>query len=373
MRIRLLLFVGLCVAQCSCEIREKRQLTIDDIISGALNLVRPIFDTSKPIVNEGMLKKPAIPTQDDMRDTSILGSRSRTALDDLPLCKGNSGICRFISCSADNFKKDPTFSNLQLAAQVIGDAKLRKTISANPEAVTTVCKEQGLDDDQCKLFSKGFQIIDKVITTIEKPDSKEPEKPAQTEDTASPESHQAPQMDDPSIPQNDENLKSWADYDINAPAPPSHQTALGSKTWSSNPDSRTLQPLEIRNDLISSWTPIPFLAPPTIPPAPPLAFKTVPSFVLPPIKVPNLDNGFFFSTDKFNFNNKDDNTIKRFRRDTDYYDDVKEKKPEESAISEHSSGTDTDYYGTFDDDESKKVEEPPSGLKQCVHLLGIGV
>lgn len=40
-----------------------------------------------------------------------------------------SSICRFISCSAENFKKDPTFGNIQLAAQILGDAKLRKTIS----------------------------------------------------------------------------------------------------------------------------------------------------------------------------------------------------------------------------------------------------
>lgn len=65
--------------------------------------------------------------------------------------------------------------------------------------------------------------------------------------------------------------------------------------------TESLQPLEIRNDLVSSWTQMPFFAPPTIPPAPPLAFKSVPSLILQPIQAPQLENGIFFSTDKFNF------------------------------------------------------------------------
>ncbi|CAI5455257.1 unnamed protein product [Caenorhabditis angaria] len=370
--IILLLLVGLPLVQSN---RAKRQLTIDDIISGALNLVRPIFDTSKPIRNEAMLRKPELPTQDDMRDTSILGSHTKTVLDDLPLCQGNSGICRFISCSAENFKKDPTFGNIQLAAQVLGDAKLRKTISSNPEAVQAVCKEQGMDDSQCKLFSKGFQLIDNFITTIEKPEAKKPGMAVQQETTTQPPSIPEPMMDDPQTPQDDENMKSWADYDSHAPAPiMAVSNTQGSKTWSSNPETKALQPLEIRNDLVSSWTPIPFFAPPTIPTAPPLAFKTVPSFVLPPILAPALDNGIFFSTDKFNFM-KIDNSIKRVRRDTDYYDQVDETKTK--PLSKTSTSDSDDYYGNVDDGENRKDDSDENdgkpGLKQCMHLLGIGV
>ncbi|EFO82787.1 hypothetical protein CRE_00696 [Caenorhabditis remanei] len=379
--------------------RTKRQISIDDIISGALSLVRPIFDTSKPIQNEGMLRKPDAPTQDDMRDSSILGSHSRTALDDVPLCKGNSNICRFISCSAENFKKDPTFGNIQLAAQILGDAKLRKTISSNTDAVQAVCKEQGMDDAQCKLFSKGFQLIDKFMTSIEKPTETKGGAPPSTEPptTAIPDfddlindEPQKPMMDDPTKPQDDENMKRWADYDSRAVAPViTMQTAHGSKTWSSNPEtsreividlyidsciSESLQPLEIRNDLISSWTPMPFFAPPTIPPAPPLAFKSVPSLILQPIQAPQLDNGIFFSTDKFNFL-KDFNSIKRLRRSPDYYDQVDDSKPKPKASPKKSTGGGSDdYYGNFDSGtDDNEEEETTTGLKQCVHFLGLGV
>ncbi|UMM41825.1 hypothetical protein L5515_017914 [Caenorhabditis briggsae] len=378
-----ILLVLLFFASVVASDRRKRQISIDDIISGALSLVRPIFDTSKPIQNEGMLRKPDAPTQDDMRDSSILGSHSRTALDDVPLCKGNSNICRFISCSAENFKKDPTFGNIQLAAQILGDAKLRKTISSNTDAVHAVCKEQGMDEAQCKLFSKGFQLIDKFMTSIEKPTDTKGGAPPSTEppttvipdfDEPSNDEPQKPMMDDPTKPQDDDNMKQWADYDSRAAAPTiTMQTAHGSKTWSSNPESKSLQPLEIRNDLISSWTPMPFFAPPTIPPAPPLAFKSVPSLILQPIQVPQLENGIFFSTDKFNFM-KELNSIKRFRRSPDYYDQVDETKSKPKAPAKKSAGDNSDdYYGSFDSENEEKEEEVSTGLKQCVHLLGLGV
>uniref|UniRef100_A0A8R1DW62 Uncharacterized protein n=1 Tax=Caenorhabditis japonica TaxID=281687 RepID=A0A8R1DW62_CAEJA len=367
--------------------RHKRQLSIDDIISGALNLVRPIFDTSKSITNEAVLRKPDAPTQDDMRDSSILGSHSRTALDDVPLCKGSSNICRFISCSAENFKKDPTFGNIQLATQILGDAKLRKTISSNTDAIQAVCKEQGMDEAQCKLFSKGFQLIDKFMTSIEKPvepkggaaPSTEPPATTAIPDFDEPVSNDEPQplrpmMDDPTTPQDDDNMKRWADYDSRASAPAiTMQTAHGSKTWSSNPETKALQSLEIRNDLVSSWTPLPFFAPPTIPTAPPLAFRPVSSMIFQPIQVPHLDNGMFFSTDKFNFM-RELNSIKRFRRSPDYYDQVDEtKKSSKPASKKSASETDDDYYGNVDSGEEDKEEPEAAGLKQCVHLLGLGV
>lgn len=152
--------------------------------------------------------------------------------------------------------------------------------------------------------------------------------------------------------------------------------------------SESLQPLEIRNDLVSSWTPLPFFAPPTIPTAPPLAFKTVPSLILSPIQVPHLDNGIFFSTDKFNFMKvktgcgfsqdkwyvfQDWTSIKRFRRSTDYYDQVDETKKKSSSSTKKTSSTDDDYYNNFESESEDKEEQETTGLKQCVHLLGIGV
>ncbi|VDO19542.1 unnamed protein product, partial [Heligmosomoides polygyrus] len=107
-----------------------------------------------------------------------------------------SRICQFISCSAENFKKDPTFGNLQLAAQVLSDRKLRQTISRS--AIDAVCKEQGMDDGQCKLFSNGFQLIDKYPLSFPKI-----------------------LMDD-------------AEYVVE-PAP-GRAKVFGSKTWSSQPD-----------------------------------------------------------------------------------------------------------------------------------------
>ncbi|KAE9418321.1 hypothetical protein Angca_001212, partial [Angiostrongylus cantonensis] len=123
------LLVSLAVITVIEAHREKRQLSIDDLISKALSLVRPIFDTSQPLQYDEMFKKQPVPSADDLRDSIILGSRSANPFDNIPLCKGSNRICQFISCSAENFKKDPTFGNIQLAAQVLSDRKLRQTIS----------------------------------------------------------------------------------------------------------------------------------------------------------------------------------------------------------------------------------------------------
>ncbi|VDL77490.1 unnamed protein product [Nippostrongylus brasiliensis] len=211
-----------------------------------------------------MLKKQPVPSTDDLRDSSILGSRTAHPLDDIPLCKGSNRICQFISCSAENFKKDPTFGNLQLAAQ----------------AIVAVCKEQGMDDGQCKLFSNGFQLIDKIneiaavkkrnecfvlrfITTIE---SKTPTKIDEP---------QRPVIPDPPRRKENDILMDDAEYTAE---PVERPKALGSKTWSRP------QLFEVRNDLVASFTPLPPapFVPPTPPAAPPLAFPTVPSLIIPP-------------------------------------------------------------------------------------------
>lgn len=118
------------------------------------------------------------------RETQILGVPQYSNLMEVPICRGNSQICRFISCTAHNFKHDDNFANLNLAAQLLEDKKMRQTIasqvfgisfplstftSRNPDAVVTVCHEQGLSIEQCRLFSRGFQLISRFISNIEKP------------------------------------------------------------------------------------------------------------------------------------------------------------------------------------------------------------
>lgn len=63
------------------------------------------------------------------RDAEILGLPNYSALDDMPICKSNSKICKFIICSAQNFQNDESISNLNLAAQMLADTKLRKAIA----------------------------------------------------------------------------------------------------------------------------------------------------------------------------------------------------------------------------------------------------
>ncbi|EFO27282.1 hypothetical protein LOAG_01200 [Loa loa] len=101
------------------------------------------------------------------RDVEILGSPKYSALDDIPICKSNSKMCKFITCSARNFQNDESISNLNLAAQMLADTKLRKTIASDPGILLTVCQEQGLSPTQCKLFANAFQLINRFISTIE--------------------------------------------------------------------------------------------------------------------------------------------------------------------------------------------------------------
>ncbi|KAI1724292.1 hypothetical protein Ddc_05514 [Ditylenchus destructor] len=152
--------------------RRKRQLSLEDLISSALHIVRPIFDPSQPLESPMIPKKvsadnPAL----DRRDSSILGAPMYSTLRDVPICRGNSQICKFISCTAHNFKHDQNFANLNLAAQLIGDQEFRRTITRNPETINTVCQEQGLSMEQCRLFGRGFQLIDRFMGTIEKPNT----------------------------------------------------------------------------------------------------------------------------------------------------------------------------------------------------------
>ncbi|CAI4221551.1 unnamed protein product [Auanema sp. JU1783] len=379
----------------SCEAqRVKRQFSIDDLISRALNLVRPIFDTSQPLQNDEMLRKPLDPSQRDMRENAILGARRSSLLDDLPLCKGDNRICQFISCSAENFKKDPAFGNIQLGVQVLGDAKLRKAISSNPEAITAVCKEQGMDESQCKLFSKGFQLIDRFITTIEKP-AGHGVKTVQADPVP------IPIQKDPE-PMNDE-----PDYDALTSSATASSTS-GSKTWGTG-QNKEPQLMELQNDLVASLTPPPMwglapiapFTPPAPPTAPPLAFPTVPSFILQPLH--NLEK--YFSPDKYllgSDQNKapETNSITRFKRESeDFYDDdvnneaqIRQKRDyydeltntgRNTEVKESSgnnpsakrapiNGQGEDYYGGVEEEEHvQTTARPESGLRNCVNILGI--
>ncbi|TKR73532.1 hypothetical protein L596_020832 [Steinernema carpocapsae] len=230
--------------------RSKRQFSIDDLINSALSIVKPIFDTSQPIHIDDF---PTIRKQmsDGMshRESDILGASRYSSLSEVPICRGNSRICKFISCTAANFKNDENFANLNLAAQVIGDKKLRKAISSDPDTINTVCHEQGLSLDQCKVFSKGFQFIDKFISTIEDP--KEPKKEIVKPDPYKEEIESPPV---PIRPQDDEPLE--IPYHQNSPT-----QGAGSHTWS----TREKEPL-----LATDATPVTF---PTLP-----AFPTFPTF-----------------------------------------------------------------------------------------------
>ncbi|RCN29829.1 hypothetical protein ANCCAN_24408, partial [Ancylostoma caninum] len=288
-----------------------------------------------------------VPSTDDIRDSSILGARAAHPLDDIPLCKGSNRICQFISCSAENFKKDPTFGNIQLAAQVLGDKKLRQAIS-------------------------------RFITTIESRAPAKSEDPPRTEVTSPPENTRKENdimMDD-------------AEYVMELPQP--RQKVYGSKTWSSQPEqSGGPQLFEMRNDLVASFTPLPPapFVPPTPPPAPPLAFPTVPSLIVPPLLTPILpvDKLFHLKVDPiirrqrdadWDFEDEEEDSQRRVKRG-DYYDEVHTSKSESSPSSSSptkssvsTSGSSDDYYGTIAESSPPKQEES-SPLQSCVHILGI--
>uniref|UniRef100_A0A0N5C126 CPG4 domain-containing protein n=1 Tax=Strongyloides papillosus TaxID=174720 RepID=A0A0N5C126_STREA len=142
------------------------QSMFDDLIEGALKLVKPIIETAKPIVEDIGRSAQKDNAENPLRDENILGIHP-LANKNVPICKGNSRICQFISCSAHNFKYDSNFANLNLVAQLMGDKKMRKALSSNPETVTEVCQEQGLSETECKLFARGFSLMDNFITNLE--------------------------------------------------------------------------------------------------------------------------------------------------------------------------------------------------------------
>ncbi|KAM3728978.1 C-type lectin domain-containing protein [Dirofilaria immitis] len=149
------------------KIDIKRDVSLSDIIQGALNFVRPIIRTSESMQSDLMASRKFQPEQIGGRDAEILGLPKHSTLDDMPICKSNLKICKFITCTARNFQNDESIVNLNLAAQILGDTKLRKMIASDPSMLLTICQEQGLSSIQCKLFANTFQFIDRFISTIE--------------------------------------------------------------------------------------------------------------------------------------------------------------------------------------------------------------
>ncbi|KAI6191665.1 hypothetical protein M3Y97_00252600 [Aphelenchoides bicaudatus] len=166
--LRICVLAG-CTFLISDANRAKRQSSIDDLIHTALSFVRPIFDTTQVIQDSPVIPRKISMTEHAGRETEILGAPKYSNVMEVPICKGNSQICHFISCTAHNFKQDENFANLNLAAQLLEDKKMRQTIMANPETVVSVCHEQGLSIEQCRLFSRGFQLIGRFMNNIEQP------------------------------------------------------------------------------------------------------------------------------------------------------------------------------------------------------------
>uniref|UniRef100_A0A0R3RVS2 Uncharacterized protein n=1 Tax=Elaeophora elaphi TaxID=1147741 RepID=A0A0R3RVS2_9BILA len=249
----------------------KRQVSLTDIIQGALNFVRPIIGTSERMQSDVMTSRKFRSEQLRGRDAEILGSPKHSALDDIPICKSNSKLCKFIVCNAQNFQNDESVANLNLAAQMLADTKLRKAIASDSSILLTACQEQGLSPSQCKLFANAFQLIDRFISTIEPLD----------EDAKK--MHHYVIKDDP--------------YHDDSDAPPVpiqpgvHQD-IGSRTWSTKGRNSN-----------ESVTPIPVgsmlkqVSPPPTPPAlltfPPLIFTFPTSAtVAPMISHPSSPAGF---------------------------------------------------------------------------------
>ncbi|KAK0401418.1 hypothetical protein QR680_015773 [Steinernema hermaphroditum] len=386
--------------------RSKRQFSIDDLINSALSIVKPIFDTSQPIrVDDFPMIRKQIGDGMSHRESDILGAPKYSSLSEVPICRGNSRICKFISCTAANFKNDDNFANLNLAAQVIGDKKLRKAISSDPDTINTVCHEQGLSLEQCRLFSKGFQFIDKFISTIEEPQAKpQLRKKEILKQDPYREEIEAPPI--PIRPQDDEPLEL-----------PPRQTAAssqphGSHTWSTREEAPliatdppitlfpTLPPFPTFPTLNPLWfTPptlptFPTMPPPTFSPKivdPVRAVNAAPSppagsFSMPIVKLPPPTHETSFSFDNQIFSHPIQVTPVMFTRlnrakRSDYYDQVDRQAERnlgfgrKSAVQKPAPKEDEpDYYDAAAElDDDPKAPPPPQNnklLNHCFQLLG---
>jgi hypothetical protein len=285
------------------------------------------------------------------RETQILGAPIYSSLLEVPICRGNSQICRFISCTAHNFKNDDNFSNLNLAAQLLGDKKMRKIISSyviyykealkiscsrNPEAIGTVCREQGLSDSQCRLFSRSFQLIDRFMSNIEKPSDISV-------------SNSLNEVDDPTLKPFEENVtirtSPLKQRVVNLSTPRNSQ--MGSQTWSTH--QRVLDnPRSVKQIIKHSTTnrsqPLGMTESPRqriAPKSPPRVYRpsmptkmqqyqTTNHIPIRPARLPELEE----EEDDYDYVEGEVISRPRGKRSDDYYDQVDKTETSTSAINQ---------------------------------------
>ncbi|GMT31449.1 hypothetical protein PFISCL1PPCAC_22746, partial [Pristionchus fissidentatus] len=142
---------------------------IGDFFNSALSVFKPLVEERRTHIREDSTF--IRPMLDSQRDQKVLGAPSRTPLQGAtaPICNGDSKLCSFIACQAENFKNDQSFANINLAAQVLADKKLRHSVGDNPDAINAVCEDSGMDSSRCGTFTRGFQTIAKLINSLEGP------------------------------------------------------------------------------------------------------------------------------------------------------------------------------------------------------------
>uniref|UniRef100_A0AC34GC02 Uncharacterized protein n=1 Tax=Panagrolaimus sp. ES5 TaxID=591445 RepID=A0AC34GC02_9BILA len=354
-----------------------------------------------------MIPKPAEEVMpNDSRQKAALGVQEDTAaIRDAPICRGNSQICKFIACSAHNFKHDQNFANLNLAAQLVSDPKMRKTITNNPEAVISVCREQGLSESQCKMFSQGFQVIDRFYNVVEPKNGGEIVE--DTTDMIKPST--SPILQNKLFEMNDDPNPIATHISRNVRPIGrtfSSPSMMGSRQWSthinpvlSSSDSlipRPIIPMGSSGGIINhhttekkatysnmqiSTTPIhvPTAHLPTSPVVP-VVFQR-PTAKAPPSSTPvkSMTNNFSTATVISRPKRLSDILNLREKRDTDYYDQMPQTT--QSSSQRRSMGTVDnppvdDYYDNVEATESRRTLSSSSRRKNtftpmnCLHILG---
>ncbi|GMR30121.1 hypothetical protein PMAYCL1PPCAC_00316, partial [Pristionchus mayeri] len=142
--------------------RVSAQSVIGDFINSAMTMIVPIVEDRVSSVRQQMtLARPMLDSQQDPR---VFGRRTPQSG---PLFNGNSRLSAFIACQAENIKNDQGIANLNLAAQVLADKKLRNSVVENPEMIHAGCMDSGMDSSRCSTFTRGFQSISRLINTME--------------------------------------------------------------------------------------------------------------------------------------------------------------------------------------------------------------
>ncbi|KAE9550441.1 hypothetical protein FO519_006356 [Halicephalobus sp. NKZ332] len=376
---------------------DERGLSLQDLIQGALSLVKPIFDTDQPLRDMDSPMIPRVVGDDshifeDHQQAALGVENGKDDVKNIPICRGDSKICKFIACAAHNFKHDQNFANLNLAAQLLSDKQMRKTITNNPDSVISVCREQGLSDAQCRLFSQGFQVVDKFITVIEPKDN------AASQDTGA----SRETVDSRNSDTLDKSMRIIAsDQEADPPKIPrtvrpigkfQSSPSMGSRTWSTHThqvlsSSEILLPKAIMPEVVinhrttaekkpytnakfsTSRIHVPVATAPTHLPTP--GSPIVPVIQRPIAKAPKNQN-IGFSLDEENLilarpkRDTVDSDFEDFepvvRKKRDYYDQVEAsgqertfgRTSESSSRLPSSSGADSDYYDNVDKESNSK-------------------